>query len=464
MSAGDATPARAYAGRPDSDASVPGASVPGAPVRTLGVLLFLAALIFQLTWFSGRLYSWDDVIHIETARAIVERGELSVPDSPEARDFARPGRDGRLYSKFGFGMTLVLAPFYAAGRPFGPEAAIIASCLANPVLIALLAPLFALTALQLGARQRDASIGALVLTCATPVAAYGRALFNDPLVAVALLAAFRSALRREPLACGLALALAALTRAEYVVAIPAFFLFTPPRQWPRLALPLAVAGLFMLGYNAMRFGNPLDQGQLGHDPYDTFSTPLVTGLYGLILSPGKGVLWYCPPILLGLMGWWSMRGAHARAAGLALLAVVPMIILHALWHSWMGGWSYGPRRLVALLPLLMLGAPFALRALSPRRAGRIAAATVIVLGFLMQLGGLIVDFMHYIAWANERQASTLWSFGHSAALGHWRYLAATGELDLWYVNVFGPSPAAVLAFLLLAATFIALARRSSPGT
>lgn len=426
----------------------------GGSPRRAALAVFAVTLLFQLLWYSGRLYSWDDMIHLETARALIERGDLAVPDSPGARAFARPGVDGRLYSKFGIGMVAWLAPFYAAGSVLGPRAAILAACLANPILIAATAAAFFLTALQLGAARGSALAGALVLACATPLAPYGRALFNDPLVGLALLLAFRSWLRGEDALASAWLGIAVLTRAEYAVAAPALFLASPPRRWPRLAGPLAAALLLLLAYNGARFGSPLDQGQLAHDPHDTFSTPLATGLYGLLLSPGKGLLWYGTPVLVALAGW-SRRPGGARVALAAAAIVLPAIILHALWHSWMGGWSYGPRRLVALLPILMLGFPFAWTRWKESAAGKAALAVAIAAGFCAQLGGLVVDFMAYIAWANGRGISTLWTAAGSAAVGHWRYLAEAGSLDLWAVHLFGPTPAAAAAFTLAALAFLA---------
>lgn len=424
----------------------------GSPLRD-AVTVFIAALLFQMLWYSGRLYSWDDMVHLETTRAIVERLDLAIPDSPEARAFARPGVDGRLYSKFGIGMAALLTPFYAAGALIGPRAAVLAACLGNPFLIAATAAAFFLASLQLGATRSGAIAGAMVLACATPLAPYGRALFNDPLVGLALLLAFRSWLRGEDARSGAWLGIAILTRAEYAVTIPAFFLTSSPRRWLRLAGPLAGSLLLMVAYNGARFGNPLDQGQLAHDPHDTFSTPLTTGLYGLFLSPGKGLLWYGTPVLVALAGWLRRPGG-ARVAAAAAAIILPAVILHALWHSWMGGWSYGPRRMVALLPLLMLGFPFAWEDWKTTALGKATLAVAIAAGFLAQLGGLVVDFMAYIAWANRQGISTLWSATGSAAVGHWRYLAESGSLDIWAVYIFGPTPAAVAVFALAALTFL----------
>lgn len=434
--------------------------------QAAAALVALAALAFQLLWYSGRLYSWDDMIQVGTARALVTAGDLAIPDSPEARIFAGKGRDGRLYSKFGLAMPALLVPFFAAGSLAGPRAAVMAACLANPVVIAATAGLFFLTALQLGASRRSSAFGALVLAAASPLAVYGRAVFNDPLVALALLAAFRSWLRQEDARCGAALALAFATRAEYAIVIPAFFLVSTPARWKRLATPLVAVGGLVLAYNAFQYGHPLNQGQIGQEPGDTFSTPLHVGLFGLLLSWGKGVIWYCPPLLPALAGWRhvlpSSNALIGRGRALVLLALVvaPALVLHALWHSWMGGWSYGPRRLVALLPLLLLGLPFALDRLRRGVSGatRAGVALTLVAGAFAQLGGLVVDFMAYIAWANERGISTLWSIEGTAALGHWRYLAATGRFDNWSVYVFGPTPVAATLFLLAALGFLLTVR------
>ena len=65
------------------------------------------------------------------------------------------------------------------------------------------------------------------------------------------------------------------------------------------------------------FGNPLRTGYGGQNAADLFVVPFSTGLYGLTISSGKGLLWYSPPLVLAIVGWWPFwRRCRAEASAL----------------------------------------------------------------------------------------------------------------------------------------------------
>ena len=105
---------------------------------------------------------------------------------------------------------------------------------------------------------------------------------------------------------GGSLGLALLTRVGAAAALPAFGAYVA-MYWRTKRLPrqkvarqaFAAAAAFSIGvglmiaYNLIRFGNPFDFGYHTNN----WQTPLWSGLYGLTLSPGKGILWYAPVVL-----------------------------------------------------------------------------------------------------------------------------------------------------------------------
>lgn len=421
-------------------------------------LLFLSILLFQAAVGSGGVFSYDEVVLFETAAQLVDHGTASLSYSPEVAEYSRRGRDGRLYSKFGMAMSAYLIPWYAAGKGLAALAGwrdteaygCFLASFANAPVIAAIAVLFLLTLRDLASSPRAAWLTTMLLAFATTLAVYGRGLFADALTGLAVLAAFRYYLADRPPLSGIATAIAFLTRLEYVIMAPFYALRFGGRRgrWWKFLMPVLLLGLLVGVYNFARFGSPINQGQLGNDPYDVFDTPLHVGLYGLFLSPGKGLLWYSPPILLALVGLPEFWRRHRRETITLSLVLVPLVAVHALWHSWMGGWSYGPRRLVALLPLLMLPAYPAVERLLARTPGRIALAFLGLAGFGMQLGGLTVNFMRYIATCPSFSA-TLWTVRYSAAFGQLRHLWRTGAWDIWYVKIGRPGPAALVFGLVL---------------
>ena len=115
--------------------------------------------------------------------------------------------------------------------------------------------------------------------------------------------------------------------------------------------------------------------------------PLV-GLCGLLLSPGKSVFLYAPPVLAGVLAlpvFW--RRAHSEAVLIGLLTV-SQIALVAPLTFWAGDSAWGPRYMVPLVPLLLLPLVAWLdRAASRTRLGLRALAALVGLGLLVQTVG-----------------------------------------------------------------------------
>ncbi len=146
------------------------------------------------------------------------------------------------------------------------------------------------------------------------------------------------------------------------------------------ALPLVV-------YDVVAFGDPFEQGY-GEKP---FETPLLLGLYGLLLSPSRGLLVYSPFLVFAvptLARAWRERSTLAplwRAFGLATLA---LLLGYAFYAEWWGGRVFGARFLSDAFPILTL----ALAVARPRgRAAVVFAATAAWALLLHTAAALVYD-------------------------------------------------------------------------
>jgi hypothetical protein len=113
--------------------------------------------------------------------------------------------------------------------------------------------------------------------------------------------------------------------------------------------------LFQVWYNLIYFGDPLHTQLPPFDP-SLWGTTFGEGLAGLLLSPGRGLLVYSPVFLLcgvGMARAWR-RGGDPLVRALSVGAVL-VILLYSKWAKWWGGWTYGPRLLADLSPVLALG-------------------------------------------------------------------------------------------------------------
>jgi hypothetical protein len=230
------------------------------------------------------------------------------------------------------------------------------------------------------------------------------------------------------------LGLAVLTRINALAALPAFGLYlvltwrgqhTPPRMILRQAVAAALAlslgaGLMLL-YNTLRFGAPFDFG------YHTsnWQTPFLRGLYGLTLSPGKGLLWYAPVIVLGLLGLRPFARRWPRESLLCAGVSLGYLLLHSSYTYWEGGWSWGPRLLLPALPFILLPATAVLSRKVQPQVLELAVALLLVLGLLIQIPAVGGNYAHtlqriYANWPDEFQTRVLYRPKTSPLIGQWQ--------------------------------------------
>ncbi len=363
--------------------------LPSPSRRPLAVaaLLGVAILALLLLLIPGSVMESDGQSMLQVTRSLVERGDVTVSAPRYGELIGVQGVGGRLYSKYGPGQSIAAIPLWLVGRAlaslvppsFGAELPVMAASTLPAIAVALSAALLLLTALELGASLGGAIALALVYSVATPALVYATQWFSEPLTGCVLLAAFYLLLRDRrlptwwgPLAAGAATACAVATRSEVLVLMPAMVVYAvlstgpqPGRRRQRLLgmlVPLVMTLAALGFYNLARFGSPLETGYSYGDVFayrDTHPThsldSFVQGVYGLVLSPGKGLLEYAPVMALAPFAaviLWARR----RAETALLLALIGLQVAgHAnLLISWLGGWSWGPRFLVPVLPFMML--------------------------------------------------------------------------------------------------------------
>lgn len=154
------------------------------------------------------------------------------------------------------------------------------------------------------------------------------------------------------------------------------------------------------------------------------------GLYGLLVSPGKGLFLYAPPLLLSLaaLPWFVRR--HGGASFVMVAAPLLYLVVYGskgVWHG--GGW--GPRYLVAALPLMAAWSlPVLERINAPeRRAGmnglRRVAVGLLVAGVAVQALGVAKHPNRYTVMFRDHILPQLTDYGATLGGGHalayWRH-------------------------------------------
>ncbi len=370
---------------------------------------------------------------------------------------AGPGQP--YFSKFGLGQSLAAAPLYVLGSQAArltPDvnhaevAALVTSSFAA-IVTALTAALLCALALRLGWSPGVAIALALLFGLATPAWAYTVSFFSEPTVALCLLASVAAVLwpEREVTARGAALtgiflALAVLTHfGDSILYVPIFAVYaasrTPPLARIRVLLafvvPIGIALLITVAYNAARFGSPLNFGYgiIGdvHDTRPPHSLQaLWEGIYGPLLSPGKGVFLYAPILLLAPLGFARFFKRERRATLLLSAICAICVLAHAnTLIVWLGGWAWGPRFLVPILPLAILPLGWVLEGAG--RMLRLCAGLLGGLGVLIQVPAVLLDKGEYITHLRDQQPNGCiwtaedlykWHPQYSPLIGQWQRL------------------------------------------
>jgi hypothetical protein len=436
--------------------------------------LLVAWLAFYLLTASGRITPGDEETMFRVteslatrARVDIDREQTAIPVLPDgpgllpsrdgpissaiATTFAVPGADGRLYAWYGIGQSLVTLPLWVFGRLLALLVPALGEAYATRFAASLLAPLVSAAAawlvadaaLALDHRRGTALALSATYGLATMAWPYAKSWFSEPALALLVLLAFDEALRArqgEPAAVwrsAAALALALLFKFSTVLWWPAFALAA---AWPaagrraRLAALLVACALAVAltgAYNAARFGSPL---VFGYDETTAWDQPLVAGLIGLLASPGKGLFLYNPPLLLGLGGlllWLAPAGRRGLPAAVIGLLALPAIAFFATYSYWTGGWNWGPRFLLPLVPLLLLPAGALLEA-AQRPTVRVAWVALLAAGLLVNLPAILVEHSRYLVAASEQDPDfyrhTIWEPGASPVAQQWAMVAEVGAL------------------------------------
>jgi hypothetical protein len=318
--------------------------------RRVGLWLFAAFQFFYLLTSTGRVRTPDEYNTLYTTESLVLRGSTAVPQAVQLHNFyGRYDVHGQPRAAYTPGQALLCTPWYALGQyllarlpgvPADDTDLVVAfsSCLSSATFSALTVAFFFSLLVGIGTPSRPSLFAAAMVGLGTPIFAYSGWLFSEPLsaavfVGVALLLFGHghepTAVRTASIA-GLVLGLATIVRPTNGLAIPAFAVAVLVRDGKAalraaffLCATSAIGVVALLAHNALLFGGPFEFGYPaaaeGAKRLNTFDTPLVTGLYGFLLSPGKSMFVFAPPLILALAGlrrlWNSGRLCNVSTFG-----------------------------------------------------------------------------------------------------------------------------------------------------
>jgi hypothetical protein len=255
----------------------------------------------------------------------------------------------------------------------------------------------------------------------TVALAYGRTFYAESLLAFLTVSAiyFTFGLTRSNVllgACFAGLAMLAKPAGVFVGPILAAYLLVKRVPILRSILPFAgtaIGFLLFAVFNVIRFGHPLDFG---------ISSPfrpsyLFSGVAGLLVSPGYGLLWYCPPLVLSIFGFRKAMKSRTFEALAIVTVFAAFLILHSFLLYWYAAWSWGPRYLVPTVPGLC--------ALTGLLEGKLRKGLIVLtlLGFVVNAPTVFCFYERYYAELLEQHVPTddslAWSLRYAPSLHEW---------------------------------------------
>ena len=188
-------------------------------------------------------------------------------------------------------------------------------------------------------------------------------------------------------AAGLTAAVMVANRPQMIVlAVPAL-LFVLVRHRRHLlvfaGLPTLV-GALLLTYNLATL-HAVTGAYLGLARFDG---PLLVGVAGLLISPNRGLLVYSPIMLFALWGAVQVwRGAAPEWLRWLTVGVLLHVIVHAKFREWWAGYTFGPRYMTDVLPVLTILLVYGLVPLWRTQAVRVLAVGLALYGIGVQAIG-----------------------------------------------------------------------------
>lgn len=146
---------------------------------------------------------------------------------------------------------------------------------------------------------------------------------------------------------------------DSVLLLPVLFytIYSAKPKVIRYFCSLLLASLPFLLYNFYYFGD-IFGGYNNNLNILTLKPETLIHFIGLLISPSRGLFVYSPILLLSVLGYLKVSRIVNKRIKIFLFIFGFSIILNILvyssfWHWW-AGWSYGPRFLTGMLPILII--------------------------------------------------------------------------------------------------------------
>ena len=464
--------------------------------RYFPLIIFFVNLIIYALFNYGGIRSPDSEIVFRTTESLILRNNFKIPEAIDWENFGLSvGTDNKKYSIFGPAESIAAVPllklayflernnfipdssdipisFYVgiddnlAGtyyienkRPPLMEAQFVRFIISffNSIIGALSGMFLYFILVQITRSKLISLFTTFIFSFGSLIFPYTATFFSEPLCTLFMILSFLFIIKNEiPFRIptktnrnyfysGLFLGLAIVTHISAVLSVPFFYMFILGQILNKnlslkrfgtsglfFTIGLFIFGILLLYYNYARFGDILETGRTTSlYRYAIYSNPLA-GLYGLLLSPGKGLFIYVPIVILSIVSWKAFHKRFPHLSFVIATMIVVRILFIASRSDWHGGFSLGPRYLVIILPFFFIPIAIGLKEILSRRRIKyfILFSTLSFLCIAQQLFFSIGEIFSYLRIIYLKEKSQgIETFVHNILYLDWRYSPAVYLLN-----------------------------------
>ncbi len=368
-------------------------------------------LSFYLLTTGAGLYTSDGVAMYRTTAALADHRSFKVEADAGIPQIIA-GVDA-YYSTYDPGQPLLSVPFYGMGSllaalfPSGDRVALTVLFVSFLPLVATVSTGIILYQLAsfFYTDKRVSTLVVLVWAVFTLAWPYSKFYFPEALITFFLTLAFYKLCAthqlnsRDILWIATALGFAITIRVSSAIYVIPFFIgiLLSLRSGSERVRALFIFGLslspflgIVLLHNYIRFHDLFHSGYAGQ----LFNGSIVEGLYGFLLSSGRSMFLYSPFLLLSFAFFGRFIKKWRIAGFTAAFVLVVALLFFSSWWAWYGGWSWGPRFLVPLLPMLIIPLGIFFQRMTSRFSLTVFGL-FLLFSFVAVFPGAAVDFNDY---------------------------------------------------------------------
>lgn len=403
------------------------------PLKTC---LFLFYFLIYMSSNGGHTDPFDGVLYLATSENIIQHHSILIPKYSDL--YAKAGisssnfldKDGNVTFGGGLLLQFMAVPLYLLSSTLSFNPFHFVPYFLNSSIIALTALVLFLLSKEIFSSAKISFVLSLVFAVTSFVWPYATSMWQQPLVSLTLISSiyfvFLARNKKSTwlsFLSGIILGLTFMAHPGYIILIPGFLLYGIFQfVKSKKLLMFFMMGFFMISIimallNDIRFDSPLDFGY--HSITATAHTEL-TGLVGLIISPGFGVCIFYPLFVIFPLSIYLLYRYHSKSLSLlCVYAFVSCWIFFGTLQSpvWASFANWGPRYLVPVIPFITIPLGAFLTKYGKSTIAKSIFAGLAIMGFSITIMGIFVWFMYGFSYGWESEQ--LWKVNDSYAVFAW---------------------------------------------